>query len=534
MRHVHVWMMIALATAIFAVGCKKKSEGDKTGQESAAVTKVEGAVDFDLYIMAKCPYGVMAANAVVPAIEQLGDGVNFKLNFIGTKKEDGSLDSMHGAEEVEGDLIEICASTQGTAKLLKFLTCFNKEWQKIPKGWEACAKEAGIDEAKLKACKDGDEGKKLLTASFDAAQKAQAMGSPTIKLNGEAYKGGRKTNDFLRGICNAFAGKAKPKACSDIPEPAKVNVIAITDARCKDCEADKIIDSLKQVFPGLQPRTLDWSDEEAKAIAKEASVKMLPAILFDDSIDKDKEGAEHMARWLVPAGKYKSLRVPAEFDPTAEICDNKTDDTGNGKVDCDDETCKDNLLCREEKKGQLDVFVMSQCPYGVMGLNAMKEVLGAFGKDMTFNVHYIADGEGDALQSMHGPGEVAEDIRELCAMKNYAKDNKFMDYIWCRNENIRSEDWKSCAKDGIKADVIEKCSTSDEGKKLLEEDLKIAKSLKIGGSPTWLVNNRTTFNGVAAADIQKNFCDKNGDLAGCKKQLAAAPASAPQGSCGGK
>ena len=34
-----------------------------------------------------------------------------------------------------------------------------------------------------------------------------------------------------------------------------------------------------------------------------------------------------------------------------------------------------SLLCREEKKNALDVFVMSQCPYGVLGLDAMKEVL---------------------------------------------------------------------------------------------------------------------------------------------------------------
>lgn len=532
MKHAHLWMMIALTTAIFVVGCKKKQEGDKTGKEAEATAPVEGAVDVELFVMSKCPYGVMAMDAITPAIEKLGGAANLKLEFIGQKKEDGSLDSMHGADEVEGNLVEICAAAQGTPKLLKFLACYNKEWRQIPKGWEACAKEGGLDEAKLKSCKEGEEGKKLLAASYDRAQKAGAMGSPTIKLKGEAYKGGRKADDFLRGICGAFGDKGKPKACSEIPEPVKVNVIAITDARCKACEADKIIESLKQVFVGLQPRILDWSDEEAKTIAKEANVTMLPAILFDETVDKDKEGSEHMARWLTPAGKYKSLRVPAEFDPTAEICDNKTDDTGDGKVDCDDETCKENLLCREEKKAQLDVFVMSQCPYGVMGLDAMKEVLGAFGKEMNFNVHFIADENDQGLQSMHGQPEVDEDIRQICALKHYPKEYKYMDYIWCRNKNIRSEDWKSCATDGISASVIEKCFTSGEGKKLLSDDLKVAKSLKIGGSPTWMVNNRTTFNGVAPADIQKNFCEKNPDLEGCKKEMAAAPAAAPQGSCG--
>lgn len=534
MRHLQMWTVLALVTAVSMSGCQKKQKGDKTYKETQAQTAAGAVdpVDMELFVMSKCPYGVMAMDSAVPAVEKLEGAVNLKLEFIGGKKEDGSLTSMHGPEEVEGNLIEICAAAQGTPKLLKFLSCFNKNWRQIPKGWEACAEKAGLDKAKLKTCKEGEEGKKLLADSFDRAQKAQASGSPTVKIKGELYRGARKTNDFLRAICGAFGEKGKPAACSDIPEPAKVNVIAITDSRCKACEADKIVDSLKQVFAGLQPRILDWSDAEAKAIAKEANIKLLPAVLFDETIDKDKDGATHMAKWLMPAGKYKSLRVPAEFDPTAEICDNKVDDTGNGKVDCDDDTCKKNLLCREDKPGHLDVFVMSQCPYGVMGLDAMKDVLDAFGKEMTFGVHFIAEENEKGLQSMHGQAEVDEDIREICAVKHYFKNNKYMDYIWCRNKDIRSTDWKSCAKDGIDAAVIEKCSTSEEGKKLLSEDIKIAKSLKIGGSPTWLVNNRSTFNGIAAADIQKKFCEKNPSLSGCKKQLAAAPASAPQGSCG--
>ncbi len=530
MKNFFMWLTVVFAASAMMAGCKKKPEGDKATKETASA--VTAAVSVELYVMSKCPYGVMAMEAIGPAIEKLGDSVSLKLEFIGNKKDDGTLDSMHGKEEVDGNLAEICAAAQGTPKLLKFLACYNKDWRKIPEGWENCAKEAGLDEAKLKACKEGEEGKTLLAASYERAQAAQAFGSPTIKVNGEAYKGGRKTDDFLRGFCNAFGDKPKPKACADIPEPAKVNVIAITDSRCKACEPEKIIDSLKQVFNGLQPKIMDWSDAETKAIATEAQVKLLPAILFDETIDKDKDGAAHMARWLVPAGKYKSLRVPAEFDPTAEICDNKIDDTGNGKVDCDDDTCKENLLCREEKLAHLDVFVMSQCPYGVMGLDAMKEVLEAFKNEMTFNVHYIADETENGFNALHGQPEVDENIRQLCAIKHYPKDYKFMDYIWCRNKDIRNADWKPCAKDGIDPKVIEKCSTSDEGKKLLSEDIKVAKSLKIGGSPTWLVNNRTTFNGVAAADIQKNFCEKNTALEGCKKEMAAAPASAPQGSCG--
>ena len=164
----------------------------------------------------------------------------------------------------------------------------------------------------------------------------------------------------------------------------------------------------------------------------------------------------------------------------------------------------------------------------------MKDVLDAFGKEITFNINYIAAESGDgSFNSLHGPAEVDENIRELCAIKHYPDNYKFMDYIWCRNKDIRSDDWKSCTgENGIATDVIEKC-VKNEGKKLLSDNIKLANDLKIGGSPTWLVNNRTTFNAIAAKDIQKNLCDKNPNLGGCKKEMKDAPAEAPQGSCGG-
>jgi hypothetical protein len=149
----------------------------------------------------------------------------------------------------------------------------------------------------------------------------------------------------------------------------------------------------------------------------------------------------------------------------------------------------------------------------------MEDVLKAFGKDVAFTVHYIAEDTGTELQSMHGPGEVEEDIRALCAAKLYGKNNKYLDYLWCRGKGTPQDDWKGCATGTIKADAIEKCATSDEGKNLLKEDLKIAKALDIAASPTWVVNGKTTFNGIAAGDIQKNYCDKNAGLAGCSVKL---------------
>ena len=271
-------------------------------------------------------------------------------------------------------------------------------------------------------------------------------------------------------------------------------------------------------------------------------MKLLPVWLLDKGVEKAEKYSK-VKRWLVEDGDYYKLRVPARFDPTAEICDNKKDDTGNGKIDCADQTCKAKLVCRSEKKNQVEVFVMSQCPYGVKAIDAMKEVLQNFGKSIKFDVHYIADevpaGKKcprgrDAYMgfcALHGKSEVEENIRQLCAKKYYGNNNKYLDYIWCRNKNYRSNEWKACAKEtGINVAKIEKCSTSDEGKKLHSEDIKIAKALGASGSPTWLANNRYKFSGIAANAIKQNICTHNKSLKNCDKKLSNT--KAPAGACG--
>ena len=252
--------------------------------------------------------------------------------------------------------------------------------------------------------------------------------------------------------------------------------------------------------------------------------------MFSESV-KDSEAYEQLAMYLIPAGEYLSLRIGADFDPEAEICDNEIDDTGNDLVDCEDPDCENSLLCREEIKKDLKVFVMSQCPYGTKALDAMKEVLEAFEDDnIKFDVHYIAsENEDGTFNSLHGQPEVDENIRQLCAKKYYEADYKYMDYIWCRNPDIMNDDWESCAEDNdMSVTKIKACFEGDEGAELLAEDILIAQELGIGASPTWLANNQNTFGGIDAAKIQAEFCKYN-DLDGCGEELSSG--TAVEGSC---
>jgi hypothetical protein len=266
--------------------------------------------------------------------------------------------------------------------------------------------------------------------------------------------------------------------------------------------------------------------DEGKALYKElqasdSSFKFLPTILVNgEEVVRDTEGYTALQSYMNPIGMYRSLRLEGKFDPTAEICDNGgIDDDGDGKVDCADDQCKSAKACREAKAKTLDMFVMSHCPYGAQAMVAANDVVDHFGKDLTLNVHFIGQIQGDTLSSMHGQAEVDEDIREVCAAAKYPKNNQFAKYLACRSKDLRNADWQTCAKSsGMDEKVIAKC-VETEGKDLLRKSFEFASSLQIGASPTFLANNRREFNAVDAASLQKQFCADNPTLDGCKTPI---------------
>ncbi len=534
------------------VKADEKKVEDKAVEVKADEKKVEAKVAdnasgkkvlFQFYVMSQCPFGVQVMNGIAPVLEKYGSYIDFQMDFIGQIAGD-TLTSMHGENEVAGDKIELCAMKYMAENYayMPLFECINKEYRKLPANWEGCADEAKVApevKAKIKACFEGDEGTTLLKASFEKAEKDGARGSPTMFLAGKPYRGGRAEADFMRGICGEF-GDATPAWCGEIPKPIEVKAIVIADKRCTDrsCDTGRLEGSLKSMFPGLSLRKLDWADEEAKKMYEAEGLDYLPVVLFDQSVEKG-EGYARLRRYLqdTKTGAYKSLKLGAKHDPKAEICDNKVDDTGNGKVDCADESCANQLICREEIKGKLELFAMSQCPFGVKAMNVMTEVLGAFGSDLKFEIHFIGDLANGEPSSMHGANEVAGDIVGLCAIKYIPENYSYMKLLDCYNKEYRKlpANWEACADEvAVAADVkgkIKACVDGDEGKKMLIADLPLAKSLGISASPTWVANNKFKFSGIDAQTVQKNVCQHNPDFAGCKAQLSAPEKGAPAGSC---
>ena len=392
-----------------------------------------------------------------------------------------------------------------------------------------------LEVEKIKTCYEGEEGKQLLSESAKKTNQIGATGSPTIYLNGQRYNGGRTTTEFMTSICNEFS--ESPAACSDIPQPKEVTLTVLTDGRCKECDVSSLISSLKSIFPGLKTTTIDYSSSEGISLYTSLNLQNLPVLLFDDSVN-DGEGYTNVQGYLEPIGDYQTLKIGATFDPEAEICDNNIDDDNNNLIDCNDGGCSSNVVCRQEESQQLDLFVMSQCPYGVKAEKALKEVLENF-PGMTFDLHFIANDNGDGtFSALHGQTEVDGNIRQSCIEKYYP--TKFIDYILCQTDHFQDLEstWESCAsQNGISTEAIKNCAEGEEGKQLLRENIKLTNELNIGSSPTWFANNRYQFSGIDAETVKQNFCSYNSGLPGCENVLSRASTTtttnnAPTPGCG--
>ena len=490
---------------------------------AASLALAANAVPVELFLMSQCPYGVQAVNAIKPALDRLGPDVALSLDFIGDLDADGNASSMHGPSEVAGDIAQLCAAKHAPARFLDMVVCQNENVRDVATNWRPCAERSGLPVAEIATCVEGSEGKALLAASFARSAARGATGSPTILVAGREYEGRRSADAFLRGICAARTEAQSLQSCKGLPEPSIVNVILVGDNRCTDCETDKLASLIRARITRPNLQVVDYGEAKGKALWSETGGGNVPFLLFDGTLDADDEAREMVAEGLRAVGQYRRLDLGSTFNPQC------VDDGG-----CKLPACAQTFACRAETPRTLELFVMSQCPYGVLALNAMKEVLGNFGPRMDFRIHYIAEGTAaDGFRSLHGQPEVDENIRALCAIKSSGRSQRFMDYILCRNKNVRDPAWEGCATGAISAVALRRC-VEREGAKLHEDDIAIANALGIGASPTWVVNGRHTFSGIDAETIRRNFCEHNAGTAGCEKTLSGPPdTDAPSsGGCG--
>ena len=148
-------------------------------------------------------------------------------------------------------------------------------------------------------------------------------------------------------------------------------------------------------------------------------------------------------------------------------------------------------------KPQVELFVMSYCPYGV---DAEKELLPLFSRyldEIDFKLRFIvskkdqsADGtdEDPEFTSLHGETELIENLRQMVVAELYP--DQFFDYLLCRADHLK-EAWSLCAQK-LGLDVTKIASTVDtpQARRRFLQEVERTKELEIRGSPTLVIDGR--------------------------------------------
>lgn len=125
----------------------------------------------------------------------------------------GTYESLHGVQELNQDIREICAYNLGNLdKWWKFVAGVNKNCtaQNVDTCWTDQAKTAGLNTNKIAQC-EKTQGNALTLKEIAESTKAQASGSPTVLINDTLYNGGRAPEDYKKAICASF--NSPPKEC---------------------------------------------------------------------------------------------------------------------------------------------------------------------------------------------------------------------------------------------------------------------------------------------------------------------------------
>ena len=502
---------------------------------------LEKPVTLDMYIMSQCPYGVQAEDGAIPAVKKLIDSVDYNIYFIANDNGDGTFSSLHGQPEVDENMRQICIMEKYPEQFLDYLTCLNKNYRTAETAWKSCAESNSIDTTEIETCQTGDEGKSLFSESIAQAKSVGASGSPTIYLNGELYQSGRDALSFTRAICQLAPEEAE---CSTIPicasdadctktgfigkclepntenaeceytQPPTVNIKVLNDETCAGCDTTAFDSINEQLFINTETTVVDISSDEGKVLLEELKPQQVPTYIFDETLLESSEYAR-LEQFFIKTGEHYILS-PSIVGQYIE---------------------SPKMIGREKIEGKLDLFAMSECPYGVMAENNMEEVLNTFGDNIDFSIHFIASDNGDGtFSSLHGQKEVDENIRQVCVMEH--NNAEFFSYLMCQNVNYNAgtdldTTWEACASDNsIDTATIQACYTGNEGAELLRANIELTNELGIGSSPTFLINNQIQFGGALPADeIKTKFCAENPDTEGCDATLSTESDISTSGSC---
>lgn len=206
----------------------KEVAGEATQNEASQEIPKKEVSDVKLFTMAFCPYGNQAEDLMYPVQKLLGDKAKIEPHYVIYSNYQGGgsewcLDkenkycSMHGIQEVNQDVRELCVFKYQKDKFWDFVENINKDCtaQDVDTCWEKIGKTSGVNVSKIKTCQK-DEALDLLANEVALNEKYNVEGSPDLVINDVKYQGERSAEGYKQGVCSGFENP--PKECNETLE----------------------------------------------------------------------------------------------------------------------------------------------------------------------------------------------------------------------------------------------------------------------------------------------------------------------------
>jgi len=263
----------------------------------------------------------------------------------------------------------------------------------------------------------------------------------------------------------AFAAPAKKAAQKKVEEVKNIDIIVVEDATYPQGKESVGFTQFLGQFTELTPVVTKMTEAEARADAKisQFDLSALPLYLVKNT-PKAREKFEDPIKQGFLQATDEYIVLPRQ---TPEYV----------------------ITNRAAQPNVLELYVMSQCPYGVMAENKIIEAqkAGKLPKDKEIKIRYIVnyDANTGLFNSLHGQAEWEEDARQLVIAKYFPE--KFWKYLEIRNDMYQCSK-ETCLKfimqeAGLNYKKVEKLREA-EGKELLKAEAKASEG--VSASPTFI------------------------------------------------
>lgn len=408
------------------------------------------------------------------ARRRMADNIAVRVTCLVKKGEDGSWKSQRGQEEVNESMRMAVLQEFHAKQFWNYLA--GRSLNSWEGGWRDAARYAGVPPEKLEK-EVKEKGSALLELHLRRAAEFKVE-RPSLFIGGKPYQGEWKLIPLIESLNSGLpAAKHFSMPASPAMEAAKPPRfwVIISSSEPFAREDQNLTAAISRTFEGVRPVVADYGAGILPPELAGLDIKFLPAYVLEDT-----PAVRSVFRSAIERGMMSSV---------------------NGYMVVSERSREGVFVRQPRKPGLLEIFVMSQCPYGVQAENSVIEAVrkNLVPQGTQVRLRYIADvvagsGAERKFQSLHGTAEWEEDVRQLVIQERYPE--KFFDYLLQRNSDPSSSMWEAAAgRAGIDSAAVLK--EFEKGRELLALDARAGSELGINSSPTFLWEGRVLAGGLA-------------------------------------